>query len=60
MDKLMTAKDIVEILGCSKEFAYVIIHMNGFPKIKIGRRYYVVKKDWDTWLSNHIGKTVQI
>ena len=41
MEKLLKPKDLQEILGCSMTKVYTIIRENDFPKIKIGRQYYM-------------------
>ena len=53
---LLTAKDLQNIFGCSKNRAYDIMHAKGFPSIQIGRRYYTKKSDLDTWLETWAGR----
>ena len=39
MMKILTVKEIKEILGCGINRAYDIVQQDDFPKIKIGSRY---------------------
>lgn len=55
-DRLLTAKDLRNIIGCSKDRAYELIHSESFPCIKIGSRYYVKKSAVDLWLETYSGR----
>ena len=57
-DKILTVKDIQEAFGCGKNQAYEIIHINGFPSFKIGRRYYVYQKAFHEWLERNQEKVI--
>ena len=55
---MYTINDIQKIFQCGKNQAYSIIHANGFPKIKIGKRLLVEKRALEKWLVLNQGKTV--
>jgi len=57
-EKVLTVKDIQAIFGCGKNQAYEIVHSNGFPRIKIGRRYYIYQKAFTEWLEKNQNKVV--
>ena len=49
-----TAKDIQGILGCGKNKVYAIINMNGFPKIRIGKQFYIPKSEFYKWINKNV------
>ena len=54
--KILHPKEIKEILGCGMNRVYDIINTNGFPKIKIGNRYYIPEKAFYLWLNQYTYK----
>ena len=40
-EKMLTVKDIQAIFKCGKNQAHEIVHAEGFPSIRIGRKLYV-------------------
>ena len=60
MDKLLKVRDIANIIGCSSNKAYRLIHTKGFPYIKIGKNYYIKPEKLNEWLDNYIGKTFDL
>lgn len=60
MDKYLSPKDISDILGMGKNKVYKLIMLNGFPKIKIGKRYYIPENEFKKYLDKHIGTKIVI
>lgn len=58
VDRILKVKDIQENLGISKSRAYELINMRGFPKIQIGRRYYIPESEYKEWISDHLKRKV--
>ena len=51
MDKKMyTVKDIKNYFNCGINQAYSIVNRKGFPKVKIGRKYYIPKEQFEKWV----------
>lgn len=48
---LLSVKDIQEILGISSQNAYAIFHRRDFPLIKLGKRLYVRREPFLSWLN---------
>lgn len=46
-------KDIKEIIGCGLSVAYELMNSRNFPKIKIGKRYYVPKEEFEKWVERN-------
>ncbi len=59
-DKLLTPKDISEILHCGKAGAYKLFNLSGFPKVKIGKRYYVRETSFWEYISDHERSVIKI
>ena len=52
-DQLLTPKDISALLKCGKTTAYKLFNLKGFPKVKIGKRYYVKESSFWEYISDH-------
>lgn len=52
-DKLLTPRDISVLLQCGKTNAYRLFNLKGFPKVKIGKRYYVRESSFWDYISDH-------
>lgn len=55
-DKLLTAKDLRSIIGCSKNRAYELMHSRSFPSIQIGHRFYVERTAFERWIGTYTGR----
>ncbi len=53
-------KDIAEILGCGINRAYDIVRKDTFPKIKIGRRFYIPKDGLERWMEAYTYKEFHV
>lgn len=60
MNRLLTVKDIQNRIGCGRSKVYEVVNSNGFPKIKIGKQFYVPEDEFNKWVSRHIGKEILI
>lgn len=54
--KLLKVKDIQERIGCGINRAYDIVRQRDFPKIIIGKRYYVPEDEFEKWLKRYLYK----
>jgi len=51
MDKLtVTVEEMAEIVGVSRPTAYDLIHKEGFPTVRIGRRIVIPLDSLKRWL----------
>lgn len=48
----LNADDIQNILGVSRAGAYQLMHSEGFPLIKIGKRMLCMREDFFEWLDS--------
>lgn len=55
-DKVLKVKEVQEILGCGKSRAYEIVNQSDFPKITIGKRFYVLESEFYDWLHMYTRK----
>ena len=56
---IYSPRDIENIFNMSKNTAYALMHMNGFPSITIGRNLYVYKGDLIKWLEKNKRKELR-
>lgn len=56
MERLYKPKDVQSLLGCSLTKVYTIIGQDDFPKMKIGRNYYIPESALERWIRNYTGK----
>lgn len=57
----MTVEDVQKMLRISRTSVYALIHVDGFPMLKIGRRCIIPRKEFLSWLENimaHGGRIV--
>lgn len=55
---MLTTKDIQEKLGISRNTAYKLIRLQGFPKIKIGHSYRIPRDKFEAFISEHNRSTI--
>lgn len=58
LPKALTVADVMEHLGISKNTAYKLVNLNGFPKIKIGNKIIIPKEEYLAWIKNRIGREI--
>ena len=51
---MYSVDDIRSFFGCSREKSYQIIHSAGFPKVKIGRQYYIPINKFEKWVESQM------
>lgn len=47
----LSVKDISKVLGICERSAWNLIHSEGFPKIKVGRRIIIPKEAFINWIN---------
>ena len=50
----LSADDVAQVLGISRANAYELMHSEGFPTLKIGKRMTVPKDKLIEWIQTHI------
>ena len=43
MDKMLKVNDVADAMGCSLKKAYALVRQDDFPKLRVGREYYIPK-----------------
>ena len=56
-DRLLTYKDLQDILHVGKNRAYELLHSECFPTIRINNRLYVNSRHLSEWLDTYAGKS---
>lgn len=55
MEKLtMTVDEMAQVVGISKPKAYELVHQEGFPVVRIGRRMVIPKEGLSEWLKKQM------
>lgn len=54
---IMTAKEIADVLGCSKRTAYSIMDTPGFPKVQLRKMKWVSRQAFFKWIDGLGNKT---
>lgn len=57
---MYSIKDIQDILGCSRKKAYLIVNNPTFPKIKIGRQFFIPKLEYEKWVKRHLYNSIEL
>lgn len=60
MDRYLKVKDVQEILSCSKTKVYAIINQKSFPKIKIGKQFYIPFEAFKKWENTYLYKEFRL
>lgn len=47
----LSIREACDVLGVSRSYMYQLIHVEGFPALKIGNRVLISISDLQTWLS---------
>lgn len=58
--EVIKVKDVKEILGCGIHRAYDIVNQRDFPKVRIGKRLYIPKDEFEIWLKTYLTKEYRI
>ena len=51
----LSADEVAQALGISRANAYILMHSDGFPTLRIGKRMLVPKDELIKWMKAHIG-----
>lgn len=51
----LRAEDIAQVLGISRAHAYTLMHAEGFPTIRIGKRMIVPRDQFLQWMIEQAG-----
>lgn len=56
LPNLMTPKDLMEYLCCSKKTAYALCKRIDFPSFKVGKNFYIHADKLAEWIERESGK----
>ena len=60
MSKLLTPKDVQGVLNLGKNTTDKLFSLKGFPKIRIGKKYFVYEDDLENYLKEHVKSNIYI
>ena len=52
----LNAEEVAKFMGISRAKAYTLMHSEGFPTIRIGKRMMVPREKLPEWLEKHTAK----
>ena len=55
---MLNANAIAQTLGISRAGAYELMHSEGFPTLRIGKRMMVSKDHFVEWIEQHSGEAI--
>lgn len=55
---MINSKEAAKLIGVSMPTFYELAAVEGFPCIRIGKRYLVSVSGLERWVQEHIGKTI--
>jgi excisionase family DNA binding protein len=53
-DRILSVSEIAEYLGICRSKAFQLVHSEGFPSWRIGRRILVRENDLNNWIEEQI------
>lgn len=58
--KVLTTKDVSDILRLGKNQTYALMSSKAFPSYKIGKKFFVTDEALNEWLRKVQGKTIVV
>ena len=58
--RILTVKELSEVLKIGRDKAYALIKSNGFPSMCIGNRYIVTESALKEWLHQYEHRTYRV
>ena len=58
--RIFTVKDVMEIMGIGRDKAYALFRAKSFPATRLGRQAFVTESNFNDWLNNNAGRTINI
>lgn len=53
-------KDIMRVMNIGRDRAYSLMKSKGFPSTKLGKTFFVTKKNFDDWTNNFAGRNFKL
>lgn len=57
-EKLLSIKELQELIGCGRNKVYQIIASKTLPAIQIGKQYYVPQTEYEKWISRNLHRQI--
>lgn len=56
-NRVLNVKELSEMFKISRSKAFELVHTEGFPKLRIGRRILVPRNELESWISENLTKS---
>lgn len=60
MDRMLTVKELQEVLHIGRDRAYNLMRSSCFPSMIIGTRYYVSQSNLEKWINTYAYKEFKL
>ena len=60
MSKMLTVKEVQDLLRLNKNTIYKLINLSGFPKIKIGGKTLIPEDELNDYIKQYMGGKINI
>ncbi|MBQ8195282.1 MAG: helix-turn-helix domain-containing protein [Oscillospiraceae bacterium] len=57
---LLSVKELRQLIGCGRNKMYEILATNTMPTIKIGKQYYVPRKEYEKWVNRNLNSEIRL
>ncbi len=58
--QILRVKDLMDYLKIGKDRAYALMRSSSFPSTQIGKTYFVTVTNFQSWLQDNAGKSIEI
>ena len=52
----LTVEEMCKLLGISRPIGFELVRAREIPAFRVGKRYLILRKDFDEWLCSSAGK----
>lgn len=58
--EILRVPDLMNYLCIGKDKAYSLMRSRSFPSMQIGKTYFVTKENFEKWLNENAGKSIEV
>ena len=58
--EILRVPDLMNYLCIGKDKAYSLMRSRSFPSTQIGKTYFVTKENFEKWLNENAGKSIEV
>ena len=58
--KMLSVREVQQILRLSKDTVYKLMNSKGFPRIRIGRKILIPELELEAWIKSHMETKTEV